>query len=119
MKINELVGEYPVDVKNFRTDRKDWLRDEIFAMSRKQWQVVKWLLKEQEWDYFHYVDIGLDRVHHVFGGQLARLHLGLVEVEDDRADLAGAKLDSDHAARAPVDRVRRRRTALLLLPVRR
>src|ERR1700730_7580407 len=25
-KINELVGEYPVDVKNFRTDRKDWLR---------------------------------------------------------------------------------------------
>src|SRR6266550_4189667 len=26
-KINELVGEYPVDVKNFRTDRKDWLKD--------------------------------------------------------------------------------------------
>jgi predicted AlkP superfamily phosphohydrolase/phosphomutase len=65
-KINELVGEYPVDVKNFRTDRKDWLKDEIFRMSRKQWQLVHWLLKEQLWDYFHFVDIGLDRMHHGF-----------------------------------------------------
>ena len=65
-KINELVGEYPVDVKNFRTDKKDWLKEEIFNMSRKQWAVVRWLLAEQEWDYFHFVDIGLDRMHHGF-----------------------------------------------------
>jgi len=65
-KINELVGEYPVDVKNFRTERKDWLRDEIFKMSEKQWKVVRWLISEQEWDYFHFVDIGLDRAHHGF-----------------------------------------------------
>ena len=73
--INELVGNYPVDVKNFRTDRKDWLRDEIFAMSRKQWQVVHWLLKEQEWDYFHFVDIGLDRVHHGFWNYFDNKHV--------------------------------------------
>ena len=36
-KINELVGDYPVDVKGFRTDDKDWLREQIFEMSRKQW----------------------------------------------------------------------------------
>jgi predicted AlkP superfamily phosphohydrolase/phosphomutase len=65
-RINELVGEYPVDVKNFRTDRKDWLKDEIFRMSEKQWKVVHWLLKDQQWDYFHFVDIGLDRMHHGF-----------------------------------------------------
>jgi predicted AlkP superfamily phosphohydrolase/phosphomutase len=65
-KLTELVGEYPADVKNFRTDRKDWLKQEIFNMSRKQWQVVRWLLTEQEWDYFHFVDIGLDRMHHGF-----------------------------------------------------
>ena len=74
-KITELVGEYPVDVKNFRTDRKDWLRDEIFAMSRKQWQVVKWLLTEQEWDYFQFVDIGLDRVHHGFWNYFDKKHV--------------------------------------------
>ena len=65
-QIRKLVGEYPVDVKGFRTDDKQWLKEEIFALSRKQWQVVRWLLKEQEWDYFHFVDIGLDRVHHGF-----------------------------------------------------
>jgi predicted AlkP superfamily phosphohydrolase/phosphomutase len=74
-KISELVGEYPVDVKNFRTDRKDWLRDEIFRMSRKQWSVVQWLLREQEWDYFHYVDIGLDRVHHGFWNYFDKQHV--------------------------------------------
>jgi predicted AlkP superfamily phosphohydrolase/phosphomutase len=74
-KINELVGEYPVDVKNFRTDRKDWLKDEIFKMSEKQWKVVHWLLKEQEWDYFHFVDIGLDRMHHGFWNYFDEKHV--------------------------------------------
>ncbi|HEX3738930.1 MAG TPA: alkaline phosphatase family protein [Terriglobales bacterium] len=74
-KINELVGEYPVDVKNFRTDHKDWLKDEIFSMSRKQWQVVHWLLKEQQWDYFHFVDIGLDRMHHGFWNYFDEKHV--------------------------------------------
>ena len=65
-RLNKLVDGYPVDVKGFRTDDKAWLRDQIFEMSRKQWQAVHWLLREQEWDYFHFVDIGLDRVHHGF-----------------------------------------------------
>jgi predicted AlkP superfamily phosphohydrolase/phosphomutase len=65
-EIADLVGEYPVDVKGFRTDDKEWLRDEIFAMSRKQFQVVRHYIAHAEWDYFHFVDIGLDRVHHGF-----------------------------------------------------
>lgn len=74
-RITELVSEYPVDVKGFRTDDKDWLKQEIFEMSRKQWQVVHWLLKEQEWDYFHFVDIGLDRVHHGFWNCFDKQHV--------------------------------------------
>ena len=35
-------------------------------MSGKQWEVVRLLLTEQEWDYFHFVDIGLDRIQHGF-----------------------------------------------------
>src|SRR4051794_32586248 len=34
-RIERLVGHYPVDVKDFRTNDKDRLRDEIDAMSRK------------------------------------------------------------------------------------
>jgi len=74
-EIDSLVGEYPVDVHGFRTDKKDWLRDQIFAMSEKQWKVVHWLLKEKEWDYFHYVDIGLDRVHHGFWDSFDPKHI--------------------------------------------
>jgi predicted AlkP superfamily phosphohydrolase/phosphomutase len=73
--IKQLVGEYPVDAKGFRTEEKEWLRKEIFEMSRKQWRVVKWLLKEQEWDYFHFVDIGQDRVHHGFWNFFDREHV--------------------------------------------
>ncbi|MGZ3416159.1 MAG: alkaline phosphatase family protein, partial [Isosphaeraceae bacterium] len=34
-EISDLVGPYPVDVKNFRTHNKAWLKEEIHAMSRK------------------------------------------------------------------------------------
>ena len=74
-KLTELLGEYPVDVKGFRTDNKEWLKRAIFEMSRKQWQAVRWLLTEQEWDYFHFVDIGLDRVHHAFWNYFDRQHV--------------------------------------------
>ena len=74
-KITELVGEYPVDVKGFRTDDKAWLKEQIFEMSRKHWTIVRWLLTSQEWDYFHYVDIGLDRVHHGFWNYFDKRHL--------------------------------------------
>ncbi len=65
-EIRALVGRYPVDVQGFRTDDKAWLRDQIFAMSRAQFQVVRHLISSREWDYFHFVDIGLDRIHHGF-----------------------------------------------------
>lgn len=65
-EIRELVGDFPVDVKGFRTDQKDWLLEQVFDMSRKHFTVIRHYLKNAEWDYFHFVNIGLDRVHHGF-----------------------------------------------------
>ena len=65
-EIDSLVGEYPVDVKGFRTENKDWLRDQIFAMTRKHFEVIRYLMVTQDWDYFQFVEIGLDRIHHGF-----------------------------------------------------
>jgi predicted AlkP superfamily phosphohydrolase/phosphomutase len=66
-RVNALAGgTYPVDARNFRTDDKAWLRDEIFRLSRAQFQVVRALIESEPWDYFQFVDIGLDRVHHGF-----------------------------------------------------
>lgn len=64
--INALVGDYPFDIKDQPGSQKDWLKEQIFGMSGKQWKVVRWLLQEQEWDYFHFVDIGLNRIHRAF-----------------------------------------------------
>jgi predicted AlkP superfamily phosphohydrolase/phosphomutase len=74
-EIRSLVGDYPVDIHEFRTDDKARLRDQIFEMSHKHWKVVRWLLAEKEWDYFHYVDIGLDRVHHGFWDSFDQRHI--------------------------------------------
>ena len=65
-QIRDLVGEYPVDVKGFRTDRKDWLKDEIYSTSRKHFEVVRNMMQTTEWDYFHFVEICLDRLQHGF-----------------------------------------------------
>ena len=65
-EIEKLVGRYPVDVKGFRTDDKRWLKDEIYRTSRKQFEVVRYLMRRVDWDYFQFVEIGLDRMQHGF-----------------------------------------------------
>jgi predicted AlkP superfamily phosphohydrolase/phosphomutase len=64
--IARLVGDYPVDVKGFRTHRKAWLLEEIYAMSRKQFAVVRHLMQHTTWDYLQFVEIGLDRLQRGF-----------------------------------------------------
>jgi predicted AlkP superfamily phosphohydrolase/phosphomutase len=73
-ELERLVGEYPVDVKGFRTDDKDWLRDQIYEMSRKHFEVIRYLMTSVDWDYFQFVEIGLDRVHHGFWKYHDRQH---------------------------------------------
>jgi predicted AlkP superfamily phosphohydrolase/phosphomutase len=65
-EIASLVGEYPVDVKGFRTDDKTWLKEQIEDMTRRHFQVVRHFIREAEWDYFQFVEIGVDRMHHGF-----------------------------------------------------
>lgn len=64
--LTDLVGEYPVDVGGFRTDDKAWLRDQIYEMTRKHFQVIRHLMEHVDWQYFQFVEIGLDRIHHGF-----------------------------------------------------
>jgi predicted AlkP superfamily phosphohydrolase/phosphomutase len=73
-EIDRLVGEYPVDVKGFRTENKEWLRDQIYDMTRKHFEVIRYLMVTQEWDYFQFVEIGVDRVHHGFWKYRDRQH---------------------------------------------
>jgi predicted AlkP superfamily phosphohydrolase/phosphomutase len=65
-QIAELVGDYPVDVREFRTTRKAWLKDEIYRMTQKHFHVVRHWLQHSDWNYLQLVEIGLDRIQHGF-----------------------------------------------------
>ncbi len=60
------VGEYVIDVENFRTDDKDWLLREIYRMTDNHFEVAKYLLGREDWDLFMYVEMGPDRLQHGF-----------------------------------------------------
>ncbi len=65
-EIDNLVGEYIVDVRKFRTEDKDYLLRQIYEMTERRFKVVRHLLTEKEWDFFIFMEIGIDRIHHGF-----------------------------------------------------
>jgi predicted AlkP superfamily phosphohydrolase/phosphomutase len=64
-EIEEVIGEYLPDVK-FRTENKDELLAELNQMTVKRFKLIKHLLQNKPWDFFMFVEIGLDRIHHGF-----------------------------------------------------
>ena len=64
-EIEKLVGEYIFDVV-FRKDNRDEVKELLWEMTEKRFEVIRYLIEEKEWDYFQFVEIGLDRVHHAF-----------------------------------------------------
>ena len=73
-EINELVGEYMVDVPGFRTDKKKWLLEQIYLMSERRFTVIRHLLETKPWDLFWMVEMGVDRVHHGFWSCMDESH---------------------------------------------
>ncbi|MFH1593474.1 MAG: alkaline phosphatase family protein [Candidatus Omnitrophota bacterium] len=65
-EIRKSVGDYKIDVKEFRTSNKDKLLKEIYELSDNRFSVAKYLMKNKEWDFFMFVDMGPDRIHHGF-----------------------------------------------------
>ncbi|MFW6082722.1 MAG: alkaline phosphatase family protein [Chloroflexota bacterium] len=55
---------YDVDVPDFRTSDKAFLLRQIQEMTEKRFRVIRYLMKEKAWDFFMFVEIGLDRIHH-------------------------------------------------------
>jgi predicted AlkP superfamily phosphohydrolase/phosphomutase len=65
-RIHELVDDYPVDVKDFRADDKQRLHQDILDMTSRHFVVVRELVRAEPWDFFQFVEIGLDRIQHGF-----------------------------------------------------
>ena len=59
-------GEYLLDVKDFRTDEKDRLLNQIYALMNNRFNTAHHLLTTKPWDFFMMVEMGVDRLHHGF-----------------------------------------------------
>src|SRR5437762_2134970 len=64
LEIEATVGDYLVDVPNFRTDDKEYLLRQIYTMTEKRFKLVKKWIAEKDWDFFMFVEMGTDRIHH-------------------------------------------------------
>jgi len=65
-EIRTLVGRYPNAANESPSRSGVDLAEQILAMSQTQFRVVRHLMQTKPWDYFQFVDIGLDRLHHGF-----------------------------------------------------
>jgi len=63
-EIAQVVGDYQLDVRDFRTEDKDYLLRQIYDMTEKRCQLVKHFLRTKPWDFFMWVEMGVDRIHH-------------------------------------------------------
>ncbi|MFQ5940573.1 MAG: alkaline phosphatase family protein [Nitrososphaerales archaeon] len=64
-EIESVVGKYLFDVV-FRTDERDVILSQLYEMTEKRFKLIKHMLSKEDWDYFMFVEIGVDRLHHAF-----------------------------------------------------
>lgn len=64
-EIDDVLGgePYEFDVANFRTEDKGQLLENIYRMTAKRFKVLHYLLGKP-WDFFMFVEMGVDRIHH-------------------------------------------------------
>ncbi len=65
VEIDDVLGgePYEFDVANFRTEDKAQLIEDIYRMTRKRFKVLHYLMSKP-WDFFIFVEMGVDRIHH-------------------------------------------------------
>ena len=65
-EIREVVGDYLFDTREFRTEDKERLLAEIYAMTRQRFALARHFATTKPWDFFVMVEMGPDRIHHAF-----------------------------------------------------
>ena len=58
--------EYLLDVKDFRTDDKKRLMNQVYQMTEQRMRIAEHLAETRDWDFFMMVEMGPDRLYHGF-----------------------------------------------------
>ena len=74
-EVEKLVGSnnYKFDVQ-FRIEDRDKIISDLYEMTQRRFTVIQHLLTKTEWDYFMFVEIGVDRLHHMFWKYYDKTH---------------------------------------------
>jgi len=73
-EIRTVVSDYILDVRNFRTEDKDQLLGDVYAMTERRFALARYLITQYSWDLFVMVEMGPDRMHHAFWRYFDPLH---------------------------------------------
>lgn len=65
-ELESRFGPYRMDVKNFRSEDKIPILDQIYEMTNQHFAMAEYLVTSREWDFFMMVEMGTDRIHHAF-----------------------------------------------------
>jgi predicted AlkP superfamily phosphohydrolase/phosphomutase len=64
-EIEAKFGRYLFDVV-FRTDKRNKLLKSLYDMTKKHFEVIRYLAQSKPWRFFMFVEIGVDRINHSF-----------------------------------------------------
>jgi len=65
-EVEEVVGDYIFDIPNFRNQGLDHVLAQCHAMTEKRFALARHMVSTKPWDFFMMVEMGPDRLHHVF-----------------------------------------------------
>lgn len=73
-EINRIADGYVIDVQGFKKKPKDIVFTELVEMEEKRFRVAKEFIRNKQWDFFIFVTIGTDRIHHAFWADMDETH---------------------------------------------
>jgi predicted AlkP superfamily phosphohydrolase/phosphomutase len=63
-ELEQNVGDFIFDVRNFHTDNTQYILDETYKMTEMKFKTAEYLLENKPWDFFVMVEMGPDRLNH-------------------------------------------------------
>ncbi len=63
---NVARGDYVIDTKDYRTDARDWLIEQIKDMTRRRFEAFRYYAQQKEFDFMMLGEVGTDRMQRAF-----------------------------------------------------
>ncbi len=73
-EIRRVVGDYVLDVEDFRNQPAEATLAKLHDMTRKRFALARHLVASDDWDFLMMVEMGPDRIHHVFWRHHSETH---------------------------------------------